>query len=317
MHVPFFYLKIAVCTHPYFLAFPTGQVDGAALYSSPEDNYDNYTVYQSLDKQVPGSPVYQSLKKGQAATGDPKPGRTGHPSKKHNQYVTPEPVYNALEQPGTEQGNVEESLYNVLEGPEPEKDYEAAERDNHGDTQDPLYNVLDGPDPEKDYEATERDNHEDTQDPLYNVLDGPDAEQNYEAVNVGNASVGPLYNVVEGPESTQDRQEPLYNVLESADAENSPPGRQGPYDGSNNEPLYNVVEGPDSSGPNNSSADYAAPSGPLSSDGHDNPAYEQTLELDAPYASIHRPGPQRESVYEPLRGPDRHDLYEPISKRGT
>ncbi len=247
-------------------------MNGSALYSSPEDDYDNYTVYQSLDKKTPETPVYQSLKKGQAVTGKPNPkpksNATGQPSKRPK--LNAEPVYNVLKQPDAEQGAM----------------------------------------PEEVYEDPGRDNHGDSQDPLYNVLEGPDAQQNYEAPDVGD----PLYNVLEGPESKQGPQEPLYNVLESSDAENNPSGTQAPYDGSKNEPLYNVLEGPDSAGPNKGGVGHAAPNGSTSADAHDNPAYEQSLELDAPYASVHRPGSQRESVYEPLRGPaDKQDLYEPIS----
>ena len=244
---------------------------GPALYSSPEDNYDNYTVYQSLDKKIPETPVYESLKKGQVVTGKPKPSATGHPSERS--IVIAEPVYNVHEQPDAEQGTM----------------------------------------PEKDYEDPEHDDHGDTQDPLYNVLDGPDAEQNYEAPDVGDT----LYNVLEGPESMQGPQEPLYNVLESSEVEGSPPGTQGPYDGSNSEPLYNVLGGPESDGPNMGGAGYAAPNGSTSPGAHDNPAYEVTLQFDVPYASVHKPGSQRESVYEPLRGSGTQDLYERISKRGT
>lgn len=253
------------------------------MYSTPQDNYDNCTVYQSLDKKTTAAaPVYQTLAKGQHPAGKPtpkpKPSTVRQPSEKPS--VSPDPMYNVLEQPHVGQGNVSEDIYNVLEGPDPGSDGQG--------------NI---------------------QDPLYNVLEGSDAGQTYEAPNVGVVQ-NPVYNVLDGPESKQDHQEPLYNVLESADAENSPPQSQGPYDGASNEPLYNVLEGADSDGPNRSGSDYAAPNRPLSAGAHDNPAYEQTLEFDVPYASVHSPGSQRESVYEPLKGSERHDLYEPLNKRG-
>ena len=271
-------------------------MSGTAIYSNPDDNdYDNYNAYQSLDKKVPGSPVYQGLTKGQLDTGTPtpqsKPSVTRPPGERSDD--TAEPLYNVLEQPDTEQGTMPEKV--------------------------------------------SEDSDEHTQEPVYNVLDGSHSEETYEA---GES----LYNVLEEPESMQDQQQPLYNVLESSDAEKSSrPGAQGSC-GLSNEPLYNVLEGPDSDeankngvghdGPNEStsadghdnpayeqSLDFepnksgvgcAAPSGSSSSDAHDNPAYEQSLDFDVPYASVQKPGSQRESVYEPLRGPNDHSLYEPI-----
>ena len=244
---------------------------GSALYSSPYDNYDNYTVYQSLDKKTPRTPVYQRLKKGQVATEKPNLSTTGRPSERPK--VSAEPVYIVLEQPDTEQGAMPEIVYG-----DP----------GHG-------------------------NHEDTQGPLYNVLEGSDKERTYAAPDVGD----PLYNVLQGPESRPGPQEPLYNVLETSDAENNPPGTSRPYDGANSEPLYKALEGPDLDGPNKDGVGYAAPVRSTSPGAYNNPAYEQCLELDAPYASVHKPGSQRESVYEPLRGPERQDLYMSISKGGT
>ena len=207
------------------------------------------------------------------------------------------------------------------------------------DTAEPLYNVLEQPDTEQGTmpEKASKDSDEHTQEPVYNVLDGSDSEENYEA---GES----LYNVLEEPESMQDQQQPLYNVLESSDAEKS--SRQGAQGscGLSNEPLYNVLEGPDSDEPNKNgvghdgpiestssdghdnpsyeqSLDFepnksgvgcAAPNGSSPSDAHDNPAYEQSLDFDVPYASVQEPGSQRESVYEPLRGPNDHSLYEPL-----
>jgi len=276
---------------------------GVEIYSNPDDDdYDNCSAYQSLDKKVPGSPVYQSLTKGQLNTRKPtpksKPSVTGPPRERPK--VTAEPVYNVTEQPDTEQGTM----------------------------------------PEKVNGGLEQDGDEHTQEPVYNVLDESDTEENYEAPNVGDS----LYNVLEEPESMQDQQQPLYNVLESSDAEKSShQGAQGSC-GLSDEPVYNVVEGPDSDGPNKNGGGYDAPIGSSSPgghgnpayeqsldfgpnkngvrcgapngssppDAHDNPAYEQSLDFDVPYASVQRPGPQRESVYEPLRGPNDQDLYEPL-----
>ena len=174
-----------------------------------------------------------------------------------------------------------------------------------GNTSEAIYNVLEGPDPGHDTPGN-------SQDPVYNVLDGPGAGQTYEAPDVG-VQQDPLYNV---PESKQEQQEPLYNVLESADTENAPSRQHGPSDGATSEPLYNVLDGADSSGANSSDAEYAAPNRSLSADGHDNPAYEQTLEFGAPHALVHSPGSERESLYEPLKESDRQDVYEPLRKKG-
>ena len=175
------------------------------------------------------------------------------------------------------------------------------------DTAEPVYNVIEQPDTEQGTmpEKVSGDSDEHTQEPVYNVLDGSDSEENYEA---GDS----LYNVLEEPESIQDQQQPLYNVLESSDAEKS--SLQGAQDscGLSNEPLYNVVEGPDSDEPSESGVGYDGPNGSTSSDGHDNPAYEQSLDFDVPYASVQKPGSQRESVYEPLREANDQSLYEPL-----
>ena len=281
-------------------------MSGAAIYSNPDGNdYDNSyycSDYQSLDKKVPRSPVYQSLTKGQLNTGKPtpksKPSVSGPPTERSKDAA--EPVCHVVEQPDTEQGTM----------------------------------------PEKENGVPEHDNDQHTDEPVYNVLDGSDTEGNYETSDVGDS----LYNVLEEPESMQDQQQPLYNVLESSDAEKSShQGAQGSC-GLSNEPLYNVVEGPDSDGsnengvgydaphgssssnahdnpayeqsldfgPNKSGVGCAAPSGSSPLDAHDNPAYEQSLDFDVPYASVQRPGPQRESVYELLKGPNDQDLYEPV-----
>ena len=43
--------------------------------------------------------------------------------------------------------------------------------------------------------------------------------------------------------------------------------------------------------------------------GHDNPAYEETLDFGHPYATPQRPGAHTESVYEPLRKASTLDPY--------
>jgi len=324
--------------HPTYqgLVIANGQRNGAAIYSSPEDEYDNCTVYQSLEKPRSGTPVYQSLKAGQAepahttglpnlkpkpryttlpnATGTPiakgngataipnlkgktasgipksKPGTKGQPSQRSS--VTPEPVYNVLDGPGSEQGTTPEPLYNVLEGPDRGQDYEARNVD-------PLYNVLEGPNT--------------TYDSAEIVLESNGAQNG--PISGQSPYNDPLYNVLEGPESDQKSlehgpstgQEPLYNVLKGPGAKKIPLVEQGdPI----NEPLYNVLEGPDSGGSNQH-----APNKPRPLSGHDNLAYEQTLEMDVPNAAVHRPGTQRESVYEALRGPTQ-DVYEALGQSG-
>ena len=253
-----------------------------AVYSTVDENYDNSSVYQSLDKNTPAAPqVYQSLQNNQPSTKKSIPKQEQSNAEKPGKpSVPPDPVYNVLEEAHTRQGNTSEAIYNVLEGPDPGHDTSG--------------NI---------------------QDPVYNVLDGPGAGQTYEAPDVG-VQQDPLYNVLEVPESKQEHQEPLYNVLESADTENAPSRQDGSCDGAASEPLYNVLHGADSSGANSSGAEYAAPNRHLSADGHDNPAYEQTLEFGAPHALVHSPGSERESLYEPLKGSDRQDVYEPLHKKG-
>ena len=286
-------------------------------------------MYQSLDKQIPGSPVYGRLNKGLPepahTTGQPnlkpkgKTGAAGVPTSKANGVTglpkpkpTPTPtgqlsdrprvaqenVYNVLDGPGMGQGTTPEPLYNVLEGTDSGQDYETPKID-------PLYNVLEVPNSKQDLP---KNGPNTTQEPLYNVLEGLDA--NNAPVNSQDPGNDPLYNVLEGPEASHDAyesgasatQEPLYNVLDSPDVEKSPLVPASP----SNEPLYNVLDGPDSDGSNQ-----GAPKEPISSQAHDNPAYEQTLEFNAPYAAVQRPGAQRESVYEPLRKPAQ-DPYESI-----
>ena len=163
-----------------FLVFPLfspEKMNGAALYSSPEENrYDNRPVYKSLDKNIPQTSGYQKLMKGQHVTAQPTPGVTGQPS------ALPEPVYNVLEKPDMAQENVQDPLYNVLEGSYAVKSCEASR------VQDPLYNVLEKP-----------DSSHGQQEPLYNILDrGPEAENRPFKDAASNDC---LYNVLEGPDS--------------------------------------------------------------------------------------------------------------------
>lgn len=310
-------LNIYKLTFMFFFC-SSGQMNGVALRSSSQDtsySYDNFTVYQNLDQKAPETSVYQSLKKGQVFTGqrDPKPRPSATEHLSNRAKVIAEPVYvNGIKLPDTEQGNIPEPLYNVLEEPEPESQYEAPKRDQFGDTQDPLYNVLEESGPEKDYGASESENHGDTQDPLYNVLEGPEAEENnYEFQDVGNGSIGqePMYlNVLKGPETEQAPQEPLYTALESSDAQNGCPGTR--------ESLYSPLEGPISDGANKNGVDLTALKLPFYLAAFDNPAYDESLEPDVGYGVVVRkPGPKttckRESVYEPLRGPD---LYQALRK---
>ena len=267
---------------------------------------DNNTVYQSLDKKLPETPVYQSLRKGQNATVKPnfkpQPGGTGQLNKRANGHRQINVV--------AELANMPEPLYNVLES-HPEKGHGTSESDNYGDTQDPLYVVLVGSDSERNCRALGNDNLGYTSDPLYNVLEGPDG-------NTISVQPEPLYiNVLKGPESKQDPQEPLYNVLESSDAEDNPTETElGSY-GLSNVALCNVLKEPNSTGANKSGMDYTPSNLPFSLASCDNESYDQSLEPDVAYGIVHRPEPQRESVYEALREPDRCDLYEPLSKRRT
>ena len=166
-----------------------------------------------------------------------------------------------------------EQVYHVLEGQDGEEDYEASNVDS-------LYNVLEGPD--ATYESSEKvlENSVAESDPVYNVLEEAEAHQNPPE---------------SGPSATQ---EPLYNVLEDSDAGKDPLIQQSSSD-LQDEPVYNVLEESDSG---------AGPSKPHPLSGHDNPAYEQTLQFEEPYAVVHKPGSQRESLYEPLREPSQ-DLY--------
>ena len=261
----------------YFSISAVGHENYGAVYSTADENYDNSSVYQSLDNNTPAAPsVYQSLQNNQPSTKKPIPKQKQINAKNPGKPSVPP-----------------DPVYSVLE----------ESHIKQGNTSEAIYNVLEGPDPGHDTPGN-------IQDPVYNVLDGSDAGQTYEAPDVG-VQQDPLYNVLEVPESKQEHQEPLYNVLESAGTENAPSRQHGPSDGATSEPLYNVLDGADSSG-----AEYAAPNRPLSADGHDNPAYEQTLEFGAPHALVDSPGSQRESLYEPLKGSDRQDVYEPLHKKG-
>lgn len=294
-----------------------GQINGAALYSTSEDNgHSKSTIYQSLGQKTPEISVYQGLKKGQHDTGKPKPKpRTktaGHLNDRAKVMTEPACI-NCVKQPDVEQGNMPEPLYNVLEGPDPESTAQGPNSDHLGDTQDPLYVVLEESGPENDCGSPEGVSHGDTQDPLYNVLEGPDTEPVYEFQNVGTTSVvqeEPMYiNVQKGPETKQGPKEPISCVQESPDAQNSSPGTQGP-----NESLYKALERPISDGPNKSGADCVSSNLPFYLAAYDNPAFDQSLESDVAFGVVvRRPKPKTESVYEPLR-PDRNDLYQALSK---
>ena len=317
------------------LLFPPGEINGAALVSTSKNN--NFNSYQ----KTPDPSVYQSLKKEQHNTDSlahplhpskdirpqrdtgkpiptPRTRTTGHLSNRAK--VTAEQVcVNDAKQPDVEQGNMPEPLYYVLEGPDPENDFGTPENNHLGDTQDPLYVVLEESGAEKDYGASAGDNNEDTPDPSSKVLEGSIAEPIYEFQDVGDTSIvqEPMYvNALKGPETKQGPQEPLYNVFKSSEAQNSCPGTQGPH-GSINETLYNDLEDPDSDAPYGRGMDYTASNLPFYLAAYDNPAYDKSLESDIGYGIVRRPGTQRESVYEPLRGPDRNDLYQALSKGGT
>lgn len=148
---------------------------------------------------------------------------------------------------------------------------------DQGTTSEDLYNVLEGPDSGNDYEDANADG-------LYHAFEGPNTAYETPDVVLGNP----------GPESG-----PMHLVLLGPDANQAPPA-------SHDEPLYNVVEGPDSDGTNQ-----PGPNKPCPAAGLDNPSYEQTLELDQPYAAVQQPETQRESLYQPLRGPT-HDFYEAL-----
>ena len=283
-----------------------GQSNGATVYSSAEGNYDNCTVYQTLDKENPGPPVYLGLSKGlpegAPTTGLPnsrhstmpnpklKPSAEGIPSSKANgtigvpksnsatgqpkrgPSVSQEPVYNVLDGPGTGPRTTAEPLYNVLEGHE----YATPNVD-------PLYNVLEGPDSNR---SVSKSGPNTTEEAVYNVLEGPDTTN------------GPTTK--QGPEN-----DAIYNVLEAPDSDKNSVVAQG-RSGPGNEPLYSVLEeqvgdGSKQNAPNKSS----------SIGGVANPAYEQTLDFDASYAAVRRPGTRGESLYEPLRRPGQ-DLYQPL-----
>lgn len=298
-------------------------MSGAAIYSNPDDNdYDNCSAYQSLDKKVPVSPVYQSLAKGPLDTGKPTPksnsGVIGPTSERPK--VTEEPVYNVIEQPDTEQATM------------PVKVNRPQDHDSQGGTQDPVYNVLD--DTEENYEVPDvgdslynvlegPESEQDPQEPLYNVVDSSDAEKTSHqgAQDSHGLSNEPLYNVVEGPGSDGRNKNGLgYNAPNgstSQDAHDNPAYEESPYFGPNkNGVCSDALKGSSSPdaygnpsyegsldfGPNKNGVGFNAPNGSSPPDAHDNPAYEQNLDFDVPYASVHRPGSQRESVYEPLKG---------------
>ena len=277
-----------------------GQSNGATIYSSAEGNYDNCTVYQTLDKENPGPPVYLGLSKGlpgipnskHTTMPNPKlkPSAGGIPSSKANgtigvlksnsatgqpkrgPSISQEPVYNVLNGPGTGPRTTAEPLYNVLEGHEYATPNVA-----------PLHNVLEGPDSSQ---SVPKSGPNTTEEALYNVLEGPDTTN--------------------GPTNKQGHEnDAIYNVLEAPDSDKNSLAAQG-RSGPSNEPLYSVLEEQDGDGSKQN-----APNKSSSIGGVANPAYERTLDFDASYAAVNRPGARGESLYEPLRRPGQ-DVYEPL-----
>ena len=288
-------------------------------------------MYQTLDKENPGPPVYLGLSKGlpegAPTTGIPnskhttmpnpnlKPSAGGIPSSKTNgtigvpksnsatgqskrgPSIAEEPVYNVLSGPGTGPRTTAEPVYNVLEGHE----YATPNVD-------PLYNVLEGPDSSR---SVPKSGPNTTEEAVYNVLEGADSSQSVPKSGP-NTTEEAVYNVLEGPDTTNGpttKQGPendaIYNVLEAPDSgKNSlvSQGRSGP----GNEPLYSALEEQDGDGSKQN-----APNKSSSIGGVANPAYEQTLDFDASYAAVNRPGARGESLYEPLRRPAQ-DVYEPL-----
>ena len=290
----------------FLLLFLSGQNNGAAACSSAEDDYDNCTVYQDLDKQIPETPAYLGLSKG-LPEGAPtteipnsrhstmpdtkmKPSAGGILSSKANgtigvlksksaterpkrgPIIAQEPVYNVLDGPGTGPRTTTEPLYNVLEGHE----YATPNVD-------PLYNVLEGPDSNR---SVSKSGANTTKEALYNVLEGPDGTNG--PTNKQGTENDAIYNVLEAPES--DKNSLVAQV------------RSGP----GNEPLYSVREEQDGDGSKQN-----VPNKSSSLGGVANPAYEQTLDFNAPYAAVHRPGARGKSLYEPLRRPGQ-EVYEPL-----
>ena len=283
-----------------------GQSNGATIYSSAEGNYDNCTVYQTLDKENPGPPVYLGLSKGlpegAPTTGIPnskhttmpnsklKPSAGGIPSSKANGTIGVPKSNSATGQPKRGPSIAQEPVYNVLDG------LGTGPRT----TAEPVYNVLEG----HEYATP-------NVDPLYNVLEGPDSSQSVPKSGP-NTTEEALYNVLEGTDTTNGptnkqghENDAIYNVLEAPDSDKNSlvsQGRSGP----GNEPLYSVLEEQDGDGSKQN-----APNKSASIGGVANPAYEQTLDFDASYAAVNRPGARGESLYEPLRRPGQ-DVYEPL-----
>lgn len=224
---------------------------GGAIYSAPEVNRYENRVYQSLDENVlHETPGYQTLNRGQHPTGQPTRDATEQSS------AVTEAVYNVLEKPDISQENDQGSLYNVLERPPTLRSCQVPQVEN------PVYNVLEGPNPKQDQ-----------QEPLYNVLDnGPDTnggafedgvndEYSYDVLERPGPKQHqqePLYNVLDnGPGadggSFKDgvNNENLYNVLERPDSGTGPNSGEEEYaapreplsPGGRNNPSYEQTLG--------------------------------------------------------------------------
>ena len=86
----------------------------------------------------------------------------------------------------------------------------------------------------------------------------------------------------------------MYNVVEGPDSDELSKCGVG-YDGSNGSSSSGGHDNPAyeeslNFGPTESGVGCAAPNGSSSPDAHDNPGYEQSLDFDVPYASVQRPG---------------------------
>lgn len=296
-----------------------GQNNCAAVYSNPDDNYDNYCtvyqtlqkhtpgdpVYQSLEKEIPGLPVYQSLKPAQE-----KPSDTTGPGFKSispEQSTLPNPKSSAI-RPLNSTSKCPIVIPNPKVG-----GATGSARPNPYST---------GPCQRPGFPQTPRNNdlHEEgadcvsTPDPLYIDLERPNCGQDDDAMYLA-PSIKPNYEIgfqnpcVEGdrvytdlkgpelqncPENKPDTtQEPLYNTLDDPDDEEHSHVRP---NSSTYEPLYNVIVKPESAG-----SRMPGPNKPRHLTGCSNPAYEQTLDFDQPSATSHSLGIQKDSVYEPLR----------------
>ncbi|XP_022809074.1 uncharacterized protein LOC111346051 isoform X2 [Stylophora pistillata] len=223
---------------------------GGAIYSAPEVNRYENRAHQSLDENVLQTPGHHTLNRGQHPTGQLTRAATEQSS------AVTEAVYNVLEKPDISQENDQGSLYSVLERPPTFRSCQVPQVEN------PVYNVLEGPNPKQDQ-----------QEPLYNVLDnGPDTnggafedgvndEYSYDVLERPGPKQHqqePLYNVLDnGPGadggSFKDgaNNENLYNVLERPDSGAGPNSGEEEYaapreplsPGGRNNPSYEQTLG--------------------------------------------------------------------------